>query len=207
MLVTVRELAAYMDRTLTNRQETAAELVLSGVQSEVETFLRRSVEPQEYTETYTIPDDYRYLGTAAFFYDKTMDVTNTMAGTLQEPYSLHLRWSPVTAIDEVIHYPFSNDLSPRTLVSGQHYIPRRWGIDIWGVWASDRIEITYTAGLDGSNGHIKQVILRAAAREMQNMTDDVVGLKDFQNRAATIADIGLTDKEQRDLRRWKRRQI
>jgi hypothetical protein len=51
------------------------------------------------------------------------------------------------------------------------------------------------------------VILRAAAREMQNMTDDVVGLKDFQNRQATIADIGLTDAERRALRNFKRRNI
>ena len=40
---------------------------------------------------------------------------------------------------------------------------------------------------------------------MQNMTDDVLGLKDFQNRGATIADIGLTDADRKALRRLRRK--
>jgi hypothetical protein len=50
-------------------------------------------------------------------------------------------------------------------------------------------------------------MLRAAAREMQNMTDDVVGLKDFQNRAATIAEIGLTQTEKQGLDRLRRKKV
>ena len=63
--------------------------------------------------------------------------------------------------------------------------------------------------LNGSDrsAYIKQVALRAAAREMQNMTDDVVGLKDFQNRQATIQEIGLTEAEKRGLDKFRRKQI
>ena len=51
MLVSVSDLTNYMDIRFSLRQQDAAEMVLEGLQSELESFLRRPVEVQEYTET------------------------------------------------------------------------------------------------------------------------------------------------------------
>ena len=58
MLVSVAELAAYMDRSLTNRQEDNAATVLQGVQAEVEVELNRPVEVREFVEDYIVEDTY-----------------------------------------------------------------------------------------------------------------------------------------------------
>ena len=50
MLVSVNELITYMDISLSMRQRDAAELVLSGLQSELESYLRRPIEQTEFTE-------------------------------------------------------------------------------------------------------------------------------------------------------------
>ena len=49
-LVTPADLKTYMDISLTNRQLDAAELVLAGLQSEMEMYLRRPIEAIEYVE-------------------------------------------------------------------------------------------------------------------------------------------------------------
>jgi hypothetical protein len=51
------------------------------------------------------------------------------------------------------------------------------------------------------------LVLRVASREMQNLTDDVVGLKDLNTREVAIRDVGLTDGDKATLKRWRRRQI
>lgn len=208
MLVSVRELTAYMDRSLTNRQQDAAELVLAGAQAEVETFLRRPVEVDEFTYVYVIPEDNLWVNTESYFYDRTLDTANSIVPVLRPPFQLHLPNAPVVDVSEVIVYPFNGKpgTPPLVFTVNDHYLVRRWGLDIYSVWSGDKIVITYTAGLE-PNAHIKQTILRMAAREMQNMTDDVVGLKDFQNRAATVAEIGLTDAEKRNLDPLRRKRV
>ena len=42
-LVTVSELKTYMDISFSNRQEDAAQFVIDGLQSELETYLRRPI--------------------------------------------------------------------------------------------------------------------------------------------------------------------
>jgi hypothetical protein len=207
MLVTVRELAAYMDRQLTNRQQDAAELVLAGLQAEIEAYVNRPVEVREFTESHIVPEDTLYINTEAYFYDRSLDTTNANIRVLMPTYTIHLANSPVVSVSEVILHPFGYPTpSPVTFNEGQQYLVRKFGIDLYSVWAGDRIEITYEAGIP-ENAFVKQVMLRAAAREMQNMTDDVVGLKDFQNRAATIAEIGLTQTEKQGLDRLRRKKV
>lgn len=204
MLVSVAELATYMDRNLTNRQEDNAALVLAGLQAEVEAELNRPVEVREFTEDYVVEDTYTPIWSSSFFYDRTGDKADSLSRYVMPPYMLALRNSPVVAVEEVVLTPLGNPAGAFTLVDGQHYVVRRWGMDIWACGRNDTITVTYTAGLD-DNASIKLVILRAAAREMQNMTDDVLGLKDFQNRQATVAAIGLTEEDRRAIRRFKRK--
>ena len=204
MLVSVAELAAYMDRSLTNRQEDNATTVLQGVQAEVEVELNRPVEVREFVEDYIVEDTYSPIWSSSYFYDRTLDRADGLSRYVMPPYMLSLRNSPVVSVQSVVLIPMANPAGTFTLVNGTHYVVRRWGLDVFAAGRNDTLTVTYTAGLP-ENNLVRQVILRAAAREMQNMTDDVLGLKDFQNRGATIADIGLTDADRKALRRLRRK--
>lgn len=208
MLVTVSELADYMDQRFTNRQSDSAEVIIAGLQSEIETLLRRPIEPDTFVEYYEIPEDYLVISAEAYFYDRSLDRTyNGLSNLVAPPYVLHLRNSPVTAVSQVrrrgrVETSF-NVMTPNTT-----WKMTRWGLEIFDVLAFDTVEVTYTAGLDGAGiPFFKQVILRAASREMQNMVDDVMGLKDLNARQITIKEIGLTEPEKQALKRWKRKQI
>ena len=50
-LVTVSDLKTYMDISFSNRQEDAAQFVIDGLQSELETYLRRPIEIASFVET------------------------------------------------------------------------------------------------------------------------------------------------------------
>lgn len=209
MLVTVRELSAYMDRELTNRQQDAAELVIDGIHAEIEAYLRRPIGVREFTETITVPDDNYWANSDGLYYDRSLDAANSVLQRLSPPYQMHFANAPVVAINSVTLYPISSTApysSPMVLDDGVRYITRKWGIEVFAVWSGDRIVVEYEAGIP-VNPHIKQIALRAAAREMQNMTDDVVGLKDFQNRQATIQEIGLTQAEKMGMDKYRRKQI
>ena len=209
MLVTVRELSAYMDRELTNRQQDAAELVIDGIHAEIEAFLGRPVGVREFTETIIVPDDNYWANSDGLYYDRSLDAANSVLQTLSPPYQVHLENSPVTTISSVKLYPISSTAPYSTemvLDEGVRYISRKWGLEVFAVWSGDKIVVEYEAGIP-VNPHIKQIALRAAAREMQNMTDDVVGLKDFQNRQATIQEIGLTQAEKMGMDKYRRKQI
>jgi hypothetical protein len=68
--------------------------------------------------------------------------------------------------------------------------------------------VTYTAGLDGSSIPLfKIMILRAASREMQNMHDDVVGVKDLNPRNVGPLVTGFLDTELASVRKYKRSRI
>ena len=82
---------------------------------------------------------------------------------------------------------------------------RDYGIDLFNAYANDRVEVTYTAGLDGANiKAFKILLLRAATREMQNMHDDVVGLKDLTTRNVAPLETGFSDRELMSIKRYRR---
>ena len=92
-----------------------------------------------------------------------------------------------------------------TLEDGRDYVVRRYGIDVYRTFANDDIEVIYTAGLDGAEiKHFRLMILRAASREMQNMHDDVVGIKDLETRNVGPLVTGFTPEELAGVRRWRR---
>lgn len=209
MLVDSDELATYMDiGRFNNRQEDNAELILAGVQSEIETFLRRPIEPVELVEVYRIPEDYLYVSATAYFYDHTTDTTvDPIERVVQPPYVLHLNNSPVVEVEQVRRKGL-NEASWTVMTPGQQYSVSKWGIDLFNVVSYDQIEVSYTAGLNGVDiPYLKLLILRIASREMQNLTDDVVGLKDLTTREVAVRDVGLTDADKATLKRWRRRQI
>lgn len=209
MPITVRELSSYMDRDLTNRQQDSATIVINGIHAEIESFLGRPIGVRSFTETFIVPDDNYWASSENVYSDTALDTTNSIVRTLSPPYTYHTDQAPIVSVTSVTLYQISSTTPYSTAIvlqEGNRYINRKWGIDVFQVWSGDKVTIVYTAGIVANN-HIKQVALRACAREMQNMTDDVVGLKDFQNRQATIQEIGITDAEKRGLDRYRRKQI
>lgn len=204
MLASVAELSTYMDMKFTNRQEDAALLVLAGLQGELEAIIRRPAEVQEFVEEYRIPATYQDLLDESYFHDSTKDTSQSLRDVVVAPYVLHLRNSPVAEVTEIVR--IDPDGSEVVWDADVDFVVRRWGLDLFNVVANDLIRVTYTAGLDGETiPYLKMAILRAASRELQNMVDDVVGLKDMQTRQATVATVGFTADEIAILKRYKRR--
>ena len=83
MLVSVQELVTYMDISFSLRQQDAAELVLAGLQSELETYLRRPIEVTEFTEEYKIPADHLASPMSSFFYQRNPCLIGCFAGSDQ----------------------------------------------------------------------------------------------------------------------------
>lgn len=205
MLVSASDLSLYMDHRFDNRMVDIAEIVLAGIQSEVETHLGRTVEVLTFDEDYVVPEDYLLISSSAYFYDRSINADySSLAAVVQPPFQLHLRNSPVESVS-LVRIKGRLDAQWRTLAAEDDYMATRWGIDIWTAFQYDTINVVYNAGLDGTQiPYIKLIILRAAAREMQTRVDDVVGLKDMQTNEAIPTTIGLTEDERKALKRWKR---
>lgn len=91
---------------------------------------------------------------------------------------------------------------------GTGYVVHRWGLEIFGGLPNDVVTVVYTGGLDGADiPTMKLMILRAATREMQNMHDDVVGVKDLNPRNVAVAETGFLEKELSVLKTFRRRRI
>lgn len=282
MLVTANDLVTYMDIRFSLRQQDAAELVLSGLQSELETYLRRPIELNTFIEEYTLPSDYVGMPTSSFFYNSSLDTAYTPLTYSQPPATIPLRNSPVASVTSVqiknYSYPpvymgegmlreatvtaasqvdanvtytaaghkftigqrvtikgalpasYSVASKPITAVTtntftvgemplsigsmtqgggakatGNDYVVRRFGIELFRGFANDTVTVEYQAGLDGEEiPFFKLLILRAATREMQNMHDDVVGVKDLNTRNVAPLETGFTDRELASVRKYRR---
>lgn len=207
MLVSVNDLQIYMDVTFSNRQQDAAEFVLEGLQGELESYLRRPVEEVSVTETHVIESTEIGVPMSSFFYNMSLDTTQRPMALIQPPVSVYLRNSPVISVTSVtIKSPLQED--PVAQVADRDYVVRRFGIDLYRAYSNDLVTVVYTGGLDGDAiPHFKSLILRAATREMQNMHDDVVGVKDLQTRNVAPVETGFTDKELMSISRYRRRRI
>ena len=96
----------------------------------------------------------------------------------------------------------------KAMAVGSGYVVHRWGLEVFGGLPNDVITVVYTAGIDGANvPTMKLMILRAATREMQNMHDDVVGVKDLNPRNVAVAETGFLEKELSILKSFRRRRI
>jgi len=262
MLVTVNDLVTYMDITFSLRQRDAAEFVLEGLQSELEAYLGRPIEVQEFTEQYVLPYDHVGMPTSSFFYNTSLDTTRNPLTYSQPSPTTYIRNSPITKVNyvKIINTStpglyMSEAIDRRATVTGavksgtnvtytaaghgftrgQHvtvtgmtpsgynivdreitsvttttfvvgdYTVRRYGIDVYRGFANEVFEISYNAGLDGANIPVfKLMILRAATREMQNMHDDVVGIKDLEPRNVAPMETGFSDRELAALKSYRR---
>jgi hypothetical protein len=289
MLVSVSDLATYMDIKFSNRQEDAAQMVLEGLQSELEAYLRRPIEVASFTEEYVLESDHIGLpmGSTIFndfyatsdvdpvglitygtppptiYFDnspvvsvqsvtvknlsenlrvlgeaikRTATITSvTVAGntvtytaanhgftvgqnitvTGLSTASLNLKSNVITSVATNTFVVTQSGLTAGTfaqtgtcLASGFDYTVRKFGIDFYRGSASDIVQVTYTAGIAGANTPMfKLMILRAASREVQNMHDDVVGIKDLSAREVAIAEVGFLEKELMAVKRWRRNRI
>jgi hypothetical protein len=96
----------------------------------------------------------------------------------------------------------------RELEETTDYIPQKYGVDVFNTYADDIVTVTYTGGLVGENiPALKLIILRAASREMQNMHDDVVGLKDLETRNVAPLQTGFLESELMTLKRYRKNRI
>lgn len=208
MLVSERELERYMDIKFSNRQLFAAQYVLEGLQSELETFLGRPVEIATFTEQYTIEINHPGVPGNSFFNNYSLDTTQSIIEWIQPPYTLYLKNAPVHSVTTLtLTRPYAS-ATPETLEEGTDFIVRKFGVDIFRAFANDSIEITYEAGLEGGNiKMLRLMILRAASREMQNMHDDVVGIKDLETRNVGPLTTGFTPEELEALKPHRRLRI
>jgi hypothetical protein len=207
MLVTVADLTKYMDIRFSNRQEEAAEFVLEGLQSELEAYLRRPVEPTVFTETYVMDSNFVGIPTSSFFYNESLDTTLNTTSYLMPPNTVYFRNSPVVEVTSVSIRQQTVETGVAQ-VEGLDYTVRRYGIDVYRAYANDEVTVVYTAGLNGSATKVfKLMILRAATREMQNMHDDVVGIKDLETRNVAPLETGFSERELLSVKRWKRVRI
>jgi hypothetical protein len=210
MLVAIQELQDYMDIKFSNRQKNAAGFVLAGLQSDMEAYLNRPVEITEFTDEVHILDS-RYEGVRAssfMFYDTSIDTTGAPVSLVVPPISVYLRNSPVLSVSELKITPSSPSATPEVQTEGTDYVVRRWGLDLYRAWANDKLEVTYVAGIDGpETPMLRLLILRAASREMQNMHDDVVGIKDLETRNVAPLTTGFTPEEYASMKQYRRVQI
>lgn len=206
MLVTIDDLQTYMDIKFSNRQTRAADFVLTGLQSELESYLRRPMEVDTYTEDHMVPADSGSMLVSSHMYDRSLDTTGNPPLYIQPAVTIYARNSPIISVASV--YVTGVTGASVQLTDGTDYVVQRYGIDLYRAIPNDRIQITYTAGLDGPQIPIfRLLILRAAAREMQNMHDDVVGLKDLETRNVAPLTTGFTPEELASVRRWRRIRI
>lgn len=202
MLVTAEELAVYMDiQRFSNRQEEVANLVIAGLQSEIEVILRRPVTVDTYVEEYRVAEDY-LNGRASYF-----PMANSDFPYPAPPYMLVLDNSPVVTITQVRAKNYPQDGAWVIHTYGVDYSPRKWGVDLYRVNPNDIVEVTYTGGLDGPGiPFLKLSILRAASRELVNQIDDVVSIKGLQANDTPQIQTGFSEMEIKLLQRWKRKQ-
>jgi hypothetical protein len=213
-IVSLSDLKTYMDISLTARQEDAAELILAGLQGELEAFLRRPIEVETFIEEQRLDAMHSgvpmgtFLTTAENTYSTSFEQSNTndLTNWSTPPPAVYLKNTPIVSITRVtVKPPFGSE---KELTIEKDYIKRPYGIDFYYGYPNDLITVTYTAGLDGANIPIfKLMILRAATREMQNMHDDVVGVKDLNPRGVAIVETGFLDSELVSLRKYKRNRI
>ena len=285
MLVTPNDLAIYMDIKFSLRQVDAAEFVLEGLQSELEAYLRRPIEVQEFTETHVIPASYVGIPATSFFYDSSLNSTGETLNYLLPSITIPLKNTPVLAVKRVkilnigsqyqifgeaitrtalvsgveqngmnatytaaAHTftvgqtvsitginPLSANISGKKITAvtentftvgevnkvlgtyisggtanatGNDYTVQKYGLELYRGFANDIVEVIYTGGLDGEQIKMfRLMILRAATREMQNMHDDVVGVKDLNSRNVAPLETGFLEKELKAMQRYRRRRI
>lgn len=206
-LVTISDIKKYMDISFSNTQEDAAQMIIDGLEADLEHYIGRPVSAASFSESHVAPANYSGSSAYSFFYDYNIDRTQTaVTDVTKPPYILYTRRSPVVSV-ESLTIQGQTESSATAQTVGEHYVVRRYGVDMFNVQDNDKIVITYTAGLDATNDNtsaLKLIVLRAASREVQNLHDDVVGMKDLTTRNVAPVQTGFTEEELNSVKRWRR---
>lgn len=200
-IVTVLEIRDfYIDIELDSNQAKGAQIILDGLQSELESYLGRPIERRTFVETYQIGAGSPTwpIGTGAMI--------ETSSSLFQTPVTIYLKQTPIHSIESVTVLGQGGEEAEReTLVEGDDFTVMPYGIESSAVAPYDSVTVTYEAGLDGTQiPALRSLMLRAATREMQNMYDDTLGVKDLTTRGVAPATTGFTEGELRSVRRWRR---
>lgn len=209
-LLVVADIETFMDIEFSNRQSDAAQLVIDGLEAELEAYLNRPITERSFTETYVVPAAHNPVQTGSYFQHGSGTLANPAAGasTVLSNYVLYLKNSPVVSVTSLTIQSQTPGATVTTLVEGSDFYVRNFGVEIPEATNSEILNIVYVAGLDGTTiASFKLQILRAATRELQNMHDDTVGMKDLETRNVAPVEIGFSDAELRSLKRHQRRQI
>jgi hypothetical protein len=206
-LVTISDIKKYMDISFSNTQEDAAQMIIDGLEADLEHYIGRPVSAASFSESHVAPANYSGSSAYSFFYDYNIDRTSSVVTDVTKPpFVLYTRRSPVVSV-ESLTVQGQTESSATTQTVGEHYVVRRYGVDMFNVQDNDKIVITYTAGLDATNDNtsaLKLIVLRAASREVQNLHDDVVGMKDLTTRNVAPVQTGFTQEELNSVKRWRR---
>ena len=203
-LVTVLELRDYyVDIELDTNQAKGAQLILDGLQSELEAYLGRPAERRTFVETYQVG-----AGTPSWPVG-TEYMIETSSSLFQTPITIYLKQTPIHSVESVTVLGQGSDEEDReTLTEGDDFTVLPYGVEVTAASPYDAITITYEAGLDGTQiPALKTLMLRAATREMQNMYDDTMGVKDLNTRNVGPLETGFTELELKSVRRWRRIRI
>jgi len=283
MLVSLAELKTFMDISLTARQEDAAEMVLAGLQSELESFLNRPVQPTTVTEEHVIPSHSAGIPGTTFMYNISLDTSGNLPNFITPSHMISLRNSPVISVlsvsvagsvrenlflaesirkvatvteaskvDDSIVFTADNSFTigqyvritsalptqyniqnlqitsvsattftvaytasidayisgGAAIATGSDYTVHRYGVEIFAGYPNEIVTVNYSGGLDGDGIKVfKIMVLRAATREIQNMHDDTVGMKDLTTRNVAPLETGFLEKELIAMRKYRRRRI
>lgn len=210
MIVTFQELKNYSGlRKWSPASEDAATMILDGLQAELEAYLRRPIETQEFTERYVI----QYPATTEEvqpFYSVYAPTAGIISYTTDGPMSVPFRNSPVLDITSVGTY-CSTSGSVTAIERGSGWVQQRYGIDLYSGTPGTVLQVSYTAGLEWDKPEairfFKLMILRAAAREVQSLFDQNVGKQEFNGDAQPTFPIGFGADELDKAKRYRRQRI
>lgn len=207
MLVSVDELETYMGIRFTEKVKIAVAMILRGLQSEIEFNIKRPTEIGTFTDRFYLMPIGAELSP---FYEAGYPVVGYDPYAL--PFTISLNNSPVVEIVSVFGSNVGTpSTTPTQMVAGVDFVHRPFGVDVlYGLTNYDSVAVTYRAGYapdESETQMFKLMILRAAAREAQNMYDSNVGLKELETREMTVATVGFTDAEIRTLKNKKRKRI
>ncbi len=209
-LATVSDLKKYMDITFSNTQEDAAQFILDGLEADLEHYIGRPITAASFSESHVAEANYTGASQYSFFYDYNIDRTGTaVQDVTKPPFVLYTRRAPVISVASLT-VQGQTDSSATTQTVGEDYVVRRYGVDMFKVLDNDKIVVNYTAGLNAEEDNtkaLKLVVLRAASREVQNLHDDVVGMKDLTTRNVAPMVTGFTQDEMNSVKRWRRVRI
>ena len=195
LLVTADELRSYMSSIgLTADQAAGAQDALLNAQSELAGFLNRPLTPT------TVADEVVVEGRNGFLFTRHTPVLS-VASVTREHDGVALAASAYHVVNGLIRIrsPYS---APGMFVTWDALggIPGR----------TDPVSylVSYTASLPGfypeSLGALRGFIFRVATREVQNMHDDVLSVKDLNADDVTPVPPGPNEDDFKRVERWKR---